>query len=39
MQNKETRLEMGKKAYNTALNQTWEKMTQEVLKVYEEFLK
>jgi len=39
MLNKEKRLEMGKKAYNTALNQTWEKMTQEVLKVYEEFLK
>lgn len=39
MRNKEKRLEMGKKAYNTALNQTWEKMTQEVLKVYEEFRK
>lgn len=39
MRNKEKRLEMGKKAYNTALNQTWEKMTQEVIKVYEEFLK
>ena len=39
MLNKETRLEMGKKAYNTALNQTWETMTQKILNVYEEILK
>jgi UDP-glucose:(heptosyl)LPS alpha-1,3-glucosyltransferase len=39
MLNKEKRLEMGKKAYNTALNQTWETMTQKVLNVYEELLK
>jgi len=39
MLNKENRLEMGKKAYNTALNQTWETMTQKILNVYEEILK
>jgi len=39
MLNKEKRLEMGKKAYNTALNQTWETMAQKVLNVYEELLK
>jgi len=38
MLNKEQRLEMGKKAYDTALNQTWETMTQKVLNVYEALL-
>ena len=38
MLNKEKRLEMGKKAYNTALDNTWEKMTLTVLNVYESLL-
>ena len=35
MSNKEKRLEMGKKAHHTALNNTWEKMTLKVIDVYE----
>ncbi len=35
MLNKEKRLEMGKKAHHTALNNTWEQMTLKVLDVYE----
>jgi UDP-glucose:(heptosyl)LPS alpha-1,3-glucosyltransferase len=38
MLNKEKRLEMGKKAHHTALNNTWEKMTFKVLNVYEALL-
>ncbi len=38
MLNKEKRLEMGKKANNTALNNTWEQMTLKVLNVYEALL-
>jgi len=38
MLNKEKRLEMGKKAHNTALNNTWEQMTMKVLNVYETLL-
>ena len=38
MLNKEKRLEMGKKAHHTALNNTWEKMTLKVLDVYEALL-
>jgi UDP-glucose:(heptosyl)LPS alpha-1,3-glucosyltransferase len=38
MLNKEKRLEMGKKAHNTALNNTWEQMTFKVLNVYEALL-
>ncbi len=38
MLNKEKRLEMGKKAHHTALNNTWEKMTLKVLNVYEALL-
>jgi UDP-glucose:(heptosyl)LPS alpha-1,3-glucosyltransferase len=33
--NKEKRLEMGKKAYHTALNNTWEQMALKVLDVYD----
>jgi UDP-glucose:(heptosyl)LPS alpha-1,3-glucosyltransferase len=36
--NKEKRLEMGKKALHTALNNTWEQMTLKVLNVYETLL-
>jgi len=39
MLKKDKRLEMGKKAYSTALNNTWERMTQKVLNVYEELIK
>jgi len=35
MLNKVKRLEMGKKAHHTALNNTWEQMTLKVLNVYE----
>jgi len=35
MSNKEKRLEMGKKAHHTALNNTWEQMTLKVIDVYE----
>jgi len=38
MLNKEKRLEMGKKAHHTALNNTWEHMTLKVLDVYEALL-
>jgi len=38
MLNKEKRLEMGKKAHQTALNNTWEQMTSKVLNVYEALL-
>lgn len=38
MRNKEKRLEMGKKAYDTAVNKTWKTMTQKVLDVYEALL-
>jgi UDP-glucose:(heptosyl)LPS alpha-1,3-glucosyltransferase len=38
MLNKEKRLEMGKKAHHTALNNTWEQMTLKVLDVYEALL-
>jgi glycosyltransferase involved in cell wall biosynthesis len=38
MLNKEKRLEMGKKAHQTALYNTWEKMTLKVLDVYEALL-
>lgn len=38
MLNKDKRLEMGKKAYHTARNNTWEKTTQKVLTVYEKIL-
>jgi len=38
MLNKEKRLEMGKKAHKTALNNTWEKMALKVLNVYEALL-
>ena len=38
MLNKEKRLEMGKKALHTALNNTWEQMTLKVLNVYEALL-
>jgi UDP-glucose:(heptosyl)LPS alpha-1,3-glucosyltransferase len=36
--NKEKRLEIGKKAHHTALDNTWEKMTLKVLNVYQELL-
>jgi len=38
MLNKQKRLEMGKKAHHTALNNTWEQMTLIVLNVYEALL-
>jgi UDP-glucose:(heptosyl)LPS alpha-1,3-glucosyltransferase len=38
MLNKEKRLEMGKKAYHTALNNTWDQMLLKVLDVYETLL-
>jgi len=38
MLNKVKRLEMGKKAHHTALNNTWEQMTLKVLNVYEALL-
>lgn len=38
MLNQEKRLEMGKKAHHTALDNTWEKMTLKVLNVYETLL-
>ena len=38
MLNKENRLEMGKKAHHTALNNTWDQMTLKVLDVYEALL-
>jgi len=38
MLNREKRLEMGKKAHHTALNNTWEQMTLKVLNVYEALL-
>ena len=38
MLNKEKRLEMGKKAHHTALNNTWEQMTLKVLNVYKALL-
>jgi UDP-glucose:(heptosyl)LPS alpha-1,3-glucosyltransferase len=38
MFNRDKRLEMGKKAYSTALNNTWESTTQKVLNVYQELI-
>ncbi|MFZ0482229.1 MAG: glycosyltransferase family 4 protein [Desulfobacterales bacterium] len=38
MLNKQKRLEMGERAHQTALNNTWEKMTLKVLNVYEGLL-
>ena len=38
MLNKEKRLEMGKKANRTAIDNTWEKMALKVLNVYQELL-